>query len=129
MGFSFFILEKRVSGGTNLQHSSRSRSRSRSRQDDFTTGWEKERKKERKSVFEAVGLLTTTNPSMLRLLVWYFGRGDDDGGGGDGGGGDDDDYGLAKVVQLYIPCLWWCLHDLTNPSAEITFFPTTTISI
>jgi hypothetical protein len=46
MGFSFFILEKRVSGGTNLQHSSRSRSR----QDDFTTGWEKENKKVRKKV-------------------------------------------------------------------------------
>jgi hypothetical protein len=52
---------------------------------------------------------------MLRLLVWYFGCGDDGGGGdGGGGGGGDDDYGLAKVVQLYIPCLWWCLHDLTN---------------
>jgi hypothetical protein len=56
MGFSFFILEKRALV-VPTQHSSRSR------QDDLTTGWEKERKKERKSVFEAVGLLTTTNPS------------------------------------------------------------------
>lgn len=57
---------------------------------------------------------------MLRLLVWYFGRGDDGCGGGDGGGGDDD-YGLAKVVQLYIPCLWWCLHDLTNRLQRLLF--------
>ncbi len=68
----------------------------------------KERKKERKSVFEAVGLLTTTNPSCSDCQ-YVLGCGDD--GGGDGGG---DDYGLAKVVQLYIPCLWWCVHDLTN---------------
>jgi hypothetical protein len=50
-----------------------------------------ERKKERKSVFEAVGLLTTTNPSCSDCS-YVLGRGDD-GGGGDGGG---DDYGLAK---------------------------------
>jgi hypothetical protein len=29
---------------------------------------------------------------------------------------------LAKVVQLYIPCLWWCVHDLTNRCRE-NFFP------
>jgi hypothetical protein len=60
-GFFIFHLGEKGSGGTNPNIASRSRSRSR--QDDFTTGWEKERKKERKSVFEAVGLLTTTNPS------------------------------------------------------------------
>ncbi len=80
-----------------------------------------ERKKERKSVFEAVGLLTTTNPSCSDCQ-YVLGRGDDGGGGGGDGGGDD--YGLTKVVQLYIPCLWWCVHDLTNRRRE-NFFPTT----
>ncbi len=74
-----------------------------------------ERKKERKKVRIWGSWPTNYDKSiMLRLLVWYFGCGDDGGGGDGGGGGGDDDYGLAKVVQLYIPCLWWCLHDLTN---------------